>query len=309
LTGTKTEGDFSNQELDAGDAVLIAKDIRDNGRITSLDVSHKEQCTERFMHADSRVGILLLATAIRANQTLVELNMSNNYLSNQGFTHLGHGLRNHKTLNELNISGCSNTRSDISGIFEIIDVISTMETLMKLDISNNHLCPEGTCYLGTALKGNKSITELNISSNRIRRNQQGLYEDTSGLLTITKTIVTMKGFKSLDIRYNLKYDNLGEIAAMIKAHAIMHSTPFILIGCDHVHERLIIEKVKDLNAWRIVTNRFLTCKVGQAGSQASLLLAYRRHGGAAEQSTHAPTADLCKGLLHRASLLHISRYL
>ena len=39
LTGTETELDFSNQELDAGDAVLIANDIRDNGALASLDLS------------------------------------------------------------------------------------------------------------------------------------------------------------------------------------------------------------------------------------------------------------------------------
>ena len=39
LTGTETELDFSNQKLGAGDAVLIANDIRDNGALASLDLS------------------------------------------------------------------------------------------------------------------------------------------------------------------------------------------------------------------------------------------------------------------------------
>ena len=39
LSGKETELDFSGQNLEAGDVVLIANDIRDNRAMTSLDIS------------------------------------------------------------------------------------------------------------------------------------------------------------------------------------------------------------------------------------------------------------------------------
>jgi hypothetical protein len=40
LTGEETELDFRRQGLGAGDAVLIANDIKDNGALTKLDISN-----------------------------------------------------------------------------------------------------------------------------------------------------------------------------------------------------------------------------------------------------------------------------
>ena len=51
LTGTETELDFSNQKLGAGDAVLIANDIRDNGApLTSLDLASNHLFAEGAKH-------------------------------------------------------------------------------------------------------------------------------------------------------------------------------------------------------------------------------------------------------------------
>jgi hypothetical protein len=40
LSGKETELDFSGQDLEAGDAVLIANDIKDNAALTKLDISN-----------------------------------------------------------------------------------------------------------------------------------------------------------------------------------------------------------------------------------------------------------------------------
>ena len=68
LSGNETELDFSNQSLGAGDAVLIANDIRDNGALTLLNVSNNS--LGRYWDKSKRewisdmTGVKALAAAI-----------------------------------------------------------------------------------------------------------------------------------------------------------------------------------------------------------------------------------------------------
>ena len=58
LSGKETELDFSGQNLEAGDAVLIFNDIRDNGGLTSLNLS------KNLLHAE---GAKHIAEAIKGH--------------------------------------------------------------------------------------------------------------------------------------------------------------------------------------------------------------------------------------------------
>eukprot|EP00935_MAST-01C_sp_MAST-1C-sp1_P002511 g2511.t1 len=80
---------------------------------------------------------------------------------------------------------------------------TTKGALVKFNISSNALSAEGTKAVAKALKGNNSMTELNISSNNMTCDSQGYVgKDMSGVTDIANAIPTMGALASLDIRFN-----------------------------------------------------------------------------------------------------------
>ena len=72
------------------------------------------------------------------------------------------------------------------------DIASAIRALVKFDISKNRLRAEGTKAVAKALKGNKSMTELNISSNDMSCDSKGyIGKDMSGVMDIANAIPTM----------------------------------------------------------------------------------------------------------------------
>jgi Leucine-rich repeat (LRR) protein len=78
--------------------------------------------------------------------------------------------------------------------------------LTKFDISKCILRAEGGKALAAGLKGNRVITELNISNNDLGRNS-GHITDTSGIIAIANAIPDMGAMTSLDVSDN----NLGAL--------------------------------------------------------------------------------------------------
>jgi hypothetical protein len=108
LSREEIELDFSGQYLDAGDAVLIANDIRDMGALTSLNMS------------------------------------KNGLLSKEGGTVLGEMLKGNTLLKELDVSSSGESmpfsKKDGPGFAKELAVgISDNGALTSLDISDNNL--------------------------------------------------------------------------------------------------------------------------------------------------------------------------
>jgi hypothetical protein len=70
--------------------------------------------------------------------------------------------------------------------------------LTKFDISKCRLQAEGGKALAAGLKGNRVITELNISDNSLGMNSD-YSADTSGIIAIANAIPDMGALTSLDI--------------------------------------------------------------------------------------------------------------
>jgi hypothetical protein len=71
---------------------------------------------------------------------------------------------------------------------------------LKLDISNNEICSNGSRVLAEALEGNQVMTELNIASNNLG-SYLGVYsqwgKDTAGLIAIANSISDMGGLSKI----------------------------------------------------------------------------------------------------------------
>jgi hypothetical protein len=78
---------------------------------------------------------------------------------------------------------------------------SDIRALLKFDISTNNLSAAGTKLLVEALKGNTTVTELNISSNHMTGDVRGLitYGGMSGVVALADVIPDMGALTKLDI--------------------------------------------------------------------------------------------------------------
>lgn len=153
-----------------------------------------------------------LAAGLKGNQVLTELNLANNRL---GYCLLYGNV------------------DDMSGVIAICDIIPTMRALVKFDISNNLLGPEGGKALGDSLKNNTVMTELDISSNYLRDaesttslvdgmvdgmvEEHKLQHDLSGVNAISNAMSTMGALAKFSIsRNHLRAEGGKALAAGLK---------------------------------------------------------------------------------------------
>jgi Ran GTPase-activating protein (RanGAP) involved in mRNA processing and transport len=157
----------------------------DNRAMTKFDIS------SNYVHAE---GGKAVAAALKGNQVITELNISDNALG----TNSDHG-------------------DDTSGIIAIADAIPDMGAMTSLDVSNNGLYAEGTKLLAEALKGNQLITELNLSSNFVTRGGM------SGVVTLADAILEMGTLTSLNLSSNfLEADGAEIVVEAIKVTRTGH---------------------------------------------------------------------------------------
>ena len=82
-----------------------------------------------------------------------------------------------------------------------MSALASAQTLLKLDISSNNLHAEGGKALAEALENNHTMTELCISSNNLHWNGS-MFDDTSGIIALTKAAKGMMALESWDISDN-----------------------------------------------------------------------------------------------------------
>ena len=91
LTMEETELDFSRQNLNAGDAVLLASDINANGALARVDLSGNNKYS-----SNSPDFIRPIANALKANTSITEINLSKNCLNAEAATILSGGIKDAK---------------------------------------------------------------------------------------------------------------------------------------------------------------------------------------------------------------------
>jgi hypothetical protein len=167
--GDETELDMSGKMNGAEDAIMLAAEIIDNGAISSLNLAKNSLWAE---------GTKVLAEALKANQIMTELNLSGNDATFDG-----------------------NEYAEMSGVIALAEVMPDMAALTKFDISNNLLYTAGAKALAKALSGNQIVTELNVAGNRLG---EAPYRtpDTSGVVTLARTIKDMGALTSLSLSSN-----------------------------------------------------------------------------------------------------------
>ena len=106
--------------------------------------------------------IKALAEALKINTTLRELNLSKNFISDEGGKALAEALKINTTLTKLNLSKNSIGNQGASAIAE---ALKTNTTLTTLDFSWNYIDIKGAKKLVEAMKINTTLTTLYLKGN------------------------------------------------------------------------------------------------------------------------------------------------
>ena len=128
---------------------------------------------------------------MQVNTALQRLDISHNFISDDGGIIIGECLKLNSTLEELYLS---DNKITSYAIIEIAEAIKINTTLQKLDVShNNMLSLDGVTAINECLKVNKTLKELDLSWNKITNN---------GVVTIAKTLQANLTLQKLNISHN-----------------------------------------------------------------------------------------------------------
>lgn len=155
-------------------------------------LNSKDCETIAYMLADNHYG----------ESKITSLTLSQNEIKGEGAKFLAPGLKANKSLVYLNLSSC---KLGVAGMVSICSVLSTNTTLQNLSLYRNIFDVDGARALGNALKTNTSLKFLDLGHNRIRLT--GLKSITEGILanpasqvsemSIKWNFITDAGFSAL----------------------------------------------------------------------------------------------------------------
>jgi Ran GTPase-activating protein (RanGAP) involved in mRNA processing and transport len=131
---------------------MIAKALRTNTTLTSLDVSGN----------DMNTGILTLCGILSVNTTLTCVNLSYTQIRDEGAHALAGVMTSNTSITTLDIGG--NYISCV-GIKSVAEALATNTSLTQIDLYINHFGTEGALCLAGALSVNTSLTSVGVDGN------------------------------------------------------------------------------------------------------------------------------------------------
>lgn len=149
--------DFSGSDFDDSMGRDLALVIKSNTAIKTLCISG---C------AVSENGFKMIMAAVKGNKVLESLVLSGTALTDTECEHISEMLNGNTSLTSLFMQGCGVTSH---GLFVISQALKFNNTLQRLDLSDNNFDNNyGMENMGLALKDNKGLKVLNLSSNSIK---------------------------------------------------------------------------------------------------------------------------------------------
>ncbi|KAL9965618.1 hypothetical protein ACROYT_G029444 [Oculina patagonica] len=149
--------------------------LKMNTNMTSLDLSNN------YIHDE---GAASLAEALKGNTTLRRLNLAKNMIGDLCVTNLAEALkgRTNRTLLDL-----SNNYIHDQGAPSLAEALKGNTSMTRLDFSHNCVYDKGAVSLAEALKGNTNLSQLDLAGNGIcDHGATGLAEALKGNTTLTR---------------------------------------------------------------------------------------------------------------------------
>ena len=156
--------------------------------------------------------VMCLSECLKEDDTLQELNISWNKITNEGANMIGEAIKVNKILKKLDIH--RNSISD-DGAAAISDGLKYNISLQELDMSWNKITSEGANMIGEAIKVNKILKKLDIHGNSI---------SDDGAAAISDGLKYNISLQELNMSYNkITSEGIKRIAEAIKVNTTLHT--------------------------------------------------------------------------------------
>ncbi|KAG9067856.1 T-complex-associated testis-expressed protein 1 [Linnemannia hyalina] len=168
LNSTLERLNIGNDRMGGNEEVVkaLAEGVAKNKGLVRLDMENKG-LGGHGSGDDGEGSVKALAEALEKNTDLQELNLARNKLTDQDIDVICKALANNKGLRVLDLSLNSFGEHGTRAIATLLAGDSTSEDgvgLREIDLSDNELTEEGGMAIGQALKSNKTLQRLRMSS-------------------------------------------------------------------------------------------------------------------------------------------------
>ncbi|KAI9092451.1 hypothetical protein DFS34DRAFT_294806 [Phlyctochytrium arcticum] len=144
--------DLHGQSTNLKDIKALASALARDVRFTQLNLA------DTFLGDD---GCILIAGALKTNQTLQRLDLRGNSIRTDGAIALGQMLKINTSLKSLILEwNCIGIWE--AGVRALADALSVNQTLEELDLRNNKIGPSGCQSLALCLRNNTSLRKIGI---------------------------------------------------------------------------------------------------------------------------------------------------
>lgn len=152
-------------------------------------------------------GAQAIATALRQNSTLVELDLEGTNIGSDGIRHIADALKSNTALTHLSLGG--NSIED-SGAEEIAMALNVNKTIAHLDLESNSIGASGARAIAEAVKRSTTLQELLLEANKI------------GPVGASHIAVAMKHSSTLK-RIHMGWNGIGSSVMMTITDALLHN--------------------------------------------------------------------------------------
>ena len=175
----QTSADFSSQNLQPPDAILLASDLSQaivTGGLTSLNLFNNQLCglDDYGIGTYTAEGITAISDAMRVNGLLTALDLSSNYLTDEGVSADCEAIQSNKETKLTSLNLGDNEIGPV-GANAVAAMVVVTGSLTSINLSKNKLCgvwtdddgeqqgtytAEGITAIADALRVNGGLTEV-----------------------------------------------------------------------------------------------------------------------------------------------------
>jgi hypothetical protein len=159
------ENQFSRDDIES-----IANALARNSTMAEVDLSIFD--LEVGLRIPSPQTARTIANMIACNSSLTYLNVSgfSQFFSGDALTLIAAALKANTSITSIDLSACLQSENEVdetdfnAAAFALADMITTNQTIVKLNLYNNWFSDEGLISIAHALKSNSSIVEIDVCS-------------------------------------------------------------------------------------------------------------------------------------------------
>eukprot|EP01080_Neovahlkampfia_damariscottae_P002103 gene2103-1970_t len=104
-------------------------------------------------------GIQTFSKSLFENTSLVKLELQNNSITDEEFSHLTKAIESHDTLRIVTFN--TNSIEDCPGLKKLLE----MNKISELHLSKNQIYPDALCEIFKSIEGNNSLNSFSLSDN------------------------------------------------------------------------------------------------------------------------------------------------